>query len=193
MLQHRFLIGLAIAGLVAGTAGSAQQAKSAASPAKAPASASPVLVFEFVKGTVEIETYPTDSPKSVAHVIDLVRTGFYRGLRVHWAKPGVVQFGDPLTKDMTKRDLWGSGGSGHPVGLAETSARKFERGMVGLGYRQEYSPKTADSQIFILTSPNPALNGKYAMLGHVSDGMAVVDKLDVPDVIRNAYIKGEKK
>jgi cyclophilin family peptidyl-prolyl cis-trans isomerase len=37
------------------------------------------------------------------------------------------------------------------------------------------------------------MDGKYAVIGKVTEGQAVVDKLEVPDVIRNAYVKGEKK
>jgi len=200
MLQPRFVMGLAIAGLLVGTAVSGQQSKSAQPKAAQPKAAAkgaqpagPVIVVETAKGTVEIETYPSEAPKSVAHILDLVRSNFYRGQRMHWVTPGTVQFGDPQTKDMTKKDLWGTGSSGHPVGVAETSKRKFERGTVGLAYRTDFNPRTADSQIFIAKGPNPLINGKYAVIGHVTSGMDVVDKLEVPDVIKNAYVKGEKK
>jgi peptidyl-prolyl cis-trans isomerase B (cyclophilin B) len=192
-----------VAALVTGTALVAQQPKAPAktsaapaksAPAKAPAAgAGPVLVFETVKGNFEIETYTDDCPKSAEHIIGLVRSGFYRGLRMHWVTNGTVQFGDPFTKDMTKKDMWGTGGSGKPVGVAETSKRKFERGIVGLAYRTDYNPRTADSQIFVAKGPNALINGKYAVIGHVTDGMAIVDKLEVPDVIKNAYVKAEKK
>jgi peptidylprolyl isomerase len=202
MLQPRFVMGLAIVGLLVGTAASGQQSKSAAQPKAAPPKsapaktaepAGPVIVIETVKGTVEIETYPSEAPKSVAHVLELVRGNFYRGQRFHWVTNGTVQFGDPQTKDMTKKDLWGTGSSGRPVGVAETSKRKFDRGIVGLAYRTDFNPRTADSQIFISKGPNPLINGKYAVIGHVTSGMEVVDKIAVPDVIRNAYVKGEKK
>ena len=56
----------------------------------------PTIVVDTVKGTFEIETYPSDAPKTVAHVIDLVKSGFYDGQRIHRALPGfVVQWGDP--------------------------------------------------------------------------------------------------
>ena len=106
-----------------------------------------MLVFEFAKGNVEIELSPSEAPKSVEHVLDLVRGNFYRGQRIWWSTPALIQFGDPLTKDMTKSDMWGTGGSGRPVGEDETkmAKHKFVRGVVGLGYRQDFSPKTADS------------------------------------------------
>ena len=203
MIPPRFVVSLALTGLIAGTVLSGQQAKPA--PAKAPAKAAaktaepagPVLVFEFAKGNVEIELSPSEAPKSVEHVMGLVRGNFYRGQRIWWSTPALLQFGDPLTKDMTKKDMWGTGGSGRPVGEDESkmAKHKFVRGVVGLGYRQDFSPKTADSYIIIIKGTNPNMDGKYAVIGKVTDGMTVVDKLevDVRDVIRNAYVKGEKK
>ena len=62
--------------------------------------AGPIIVFETAKGTFEMETYPNEAPKSVAHILTLVRRNFYHGLRVHRVEPGfVVQFGDPRMAD----------------------------------------------------------------------------------------------
>jgi cyclophilin family peptidyl-prolyl cis-trans isomerase len=204
MTHPRFVVSLALAGLIAGTAALAQQAKTAPAPAKAPAKAAaktaepagPVVVLEFAKGTVEIEMATAEAPKSVAHVLGLIRGNFYRGQRIFWSTPALVQFGDPLTKDMTKKDMWGTSTSGHPVGEDESkmAKHKFVRGTVGLGYRQDFSPKTADSYFIIIKGANPMMDGKYAVIGKVdADGMKVVDKLDVNDIIKNAYVKGEKK
>lgn len=204
MLQPRLVVGLAVVGLLVGGA-AAGQTKSAPPPQKAPAApqkgagaakgapAGPVIVVETQKGNFEIETYPSEAPKSVEHVLQLVRSGFYRGQRMHWVTPGTVQFGDPQSKDMTKKDQWGTGGSGKPVGVAEKSQRKFERGIVGLAYRTDFDPRTADSQLFIAKGPNPLINGKYAVIGKVTSGMEIVDKMEVPDRILNCYVKGEKK
>ena len=97
---------------------------------------------------------------------------------------------------MTKSADWGTGGSGvgnrvRPVGVAETSKRKFDRGSVGLAYRTGQPPVTADSQIFILRVPNPALDGKYALIGRVVTGMDVVDKIARNDVVKQVSVKGE--
>src|SRR5687767_4449812 len=84
--------------------------------------AGPVLVFETEKGTFEIETYPKEAPKTVAHIVGLVNKRFYNGLRVHRVVPNfVVQLGDPQTRDMTKKAAWGTGGSGTSIGVAEFS------------------------------------------------------------------------
>jgi len=171
-----------------------QAGKTAPAGKAAPAPAGPVVVFETAKGVIEIETFPDEAPKSVAHFVELARKGFYRGHRFHWVQAGsIVQGGDPLSRDLTKMREWGTGGSGYkgaprPIGVAEPSKRKFDRGMVGLAYQTNRKPETADSQFFILLSPNPALNGKYAMLGKVIKGLDVAGKLEQQDLIKNVSV-----
>ena len=190
MMKFRWVIMLSALGLLLWTAASGGLMVAAAGQTTAKASGAPVIVLETAQGTIEIETYPDDAPKSLAHVLALVKQGFYRGQRFHFATPGSVQFGDPLTRDMSKQEGWGNGGSpSGPVGVAETSKRKFEKGVVGLAYRTGALPRTADSQIFIIRIANPALDGKYAVLGHVVAGMPVLDKIEKGDVIKLVSIK----
>ena len=152
------------------------------------AAAAPVIVLETEKGTVEIETYPADAPKSVEMILVLVRRGFYRGQRFHRVTVDLVQLGDPQTKDMTKEAYWGRLGSGVPVGVAELSKKHpHVRGIVGLAHSGE--AKYADSQFYIQKNANSSLDGKYAVIGHVIKGIDVVDKIEVADVIRNATVR----
>ena len=161
------------------------------------ASPLPVVVFETSKGNFEVEFYPDDAPKSVEHILRLVRLNFYNGLRVHRFVAGfVVQFGDPQTRDMTKRDRWGGGGSGRAIGVAEISPKRTHKlGAVALA-SDSRGPTSADSQIYICLNgparyapPNYELNGKYAVIGQVTSGMDVVQKLRELDVIRRAAVK----
>lgn len=188
--MRRSLLSLSVAAafLISSGAVQGQGAKPAAG------SGAPVVVIETAKGVIEIETFPQEAPKSVAHFVDLAKRGFYRGQRFHWVVPGLVQAGDPLSRDLTKQKEWGTGGSGprlsnKPIGVAEISKRKFDRGIVGLAYRPTYRAETADSMFFILTGPNPAANGKYAVLGKVIKGIEVVDKIKVLDVIKNVTVR----
>ena len=81
--------------------------------AQAPAApAGPVIVVETSRGVFEFETYPAEAPKTVARIVELVKQRFYTGQRIHRVVPGfVIQWGDPQTRDMTKKDRWGTGGS----------------------------------------------------------------------------------
>lgn len=173
----------------------------AAVPAAAPAPArqtkpaapaAPVLVLETVKGTIEISFFPAEAPKSVEHIVRLVRNSHYRGQRFHRAEPSLVQFGDPRSRDMTLKDYWGSGGSGKVINAFELSKkRQHVRGSVGLGHSG--NAMTADSQLYIMKRASPSLDGKYAIIGQVTAGMAVVDKIEIADSIKNAYMKGDPK
>ena len=152
------------------------------------ASPEPRLVIETAKGAIEVRLFPTDAPKSVAHVLALVKRSFYRGLRIHRVAPSLVQFGDPLTRDMSRRASWGAGGSGSPIGLAEISTRHtHQRGTVALAHGG--SPTMADSQLYIMKAASPGLDGKHTIIGQVTSGMAVVDKLVIPDLIRQISLK----
>jgi peptidylprolyl isomerase len=180
MLRSVLTVGLTTAvALASATAFSAQTPD-------APAPATVVLVT--TKGQIEIETLPAEAPKSVERFVQLARRALYRGQRFHWVQENLIQTGDPLSRDMTKMDKWGTGGSGpsfsvRPVGVAETSKRPFNRGIVGLAYLTGRKPETADSQFFIVKGPSSNLNGKYAVIGRVTKGMDVVDKIARMDSI----------
>lgn len=154
--------------------------------------AGPVIVLDTARGIVEIETFPVEAPKSVAHVLELVKNGFYDGQRVHLVRPDfIVQFGDPLSRDPSRRTLWGrhaGANSGEPIGIAELS-RKYThvRGTVGLAHTGD--PKGADSQLYITLSPQPQLDGAHAVIGRVVQGDDVLGRLVVGDVIRRAWVR----
>jgi cyclophilin family peptidyl-prolyl cis-trans isomerase len=154
----------------------------------APAASTPVMVIETAKGTIEIALFASEAPKSVAHIVDLVQRNFYRAQRIHRVERSLVQFGDPGSRNMMNIDSWGTGNSGHPVGVAEFTAHKNVRGAVGLAHGGD--PKYADSQLYILKVANPALDGKHVVVGQVTSGMAVVDRLEKADVLKLVTIKG---
>lgn len=154
--------------------------------------AAPVLVLETVKGTIEITFFPADAPKSVEHIVTLVRNSLYRGQRFHRVEASLVQFGDPRSRDMTLKAYWGTSGSGKAINAFEVSKkRQHVRGTVGLGHSG--NPMSADSQLYIMKRASPSLDGKYAIVGQVTAGMAVVDKIEIADSIKNAYLKGDAR
>src|SRR3954465_13677175 len=88
----------------------------------------PVIVVETTKGAFAFETYPNEAPKTVAHVVQLVRDSFYDGQRFHRALPGfLVQWGDPRSTDVSSDADWGRGdaaSSGSPVGVPEITKKR---------------------------------------------------------------------
>jgi peptidyl-prolyl cis-trans isomerase B (cyclophilin B) len=151
--------------------------------------AGPVIVLETVKGVIEFETYPEEAPKTVAQIVALVKRNFYNGLRFHRAEYDLVQVGDPATRNMLKREMWGRGNSGKPIGVSEiTKKRRHVRGAVAMAYPGS-NATLADSQFYITTKPHPELDAKFTVFGRVVTGMEVVDKIQVADILKRAYVK----
>ncbi len=154
--------------------------------------ASPIIVVETTQGVFAFETYPREAPVSVAHIVSLVKSGFYDGQRVHRAIPGfVAQFGNPQTRDLDKRAVWGRGdqaSSGKPIGVAEVGLKHKNVAMaVGLAHAGE--PAKADSQLYIALDARPELDGQYAVIGHVLEGQDVPARLQVGDQIIRVSVR----
>ena len=164
-----------------------------AAPAQAPAQptpgAGPVVVVETTKGTFEFETYPIEAPRTVEHILALVEKNFYNGLRFHRVEPGfVIQVGDPNSRDYTKKALWGTSGSGAPVGLSELSRKRLHvKGAVAMAHSG--NPATADAQWYVTLNAVPRLDGKYVVFGRVINGLDVTTQIRVGDIIRKMSVK----
>jgi cyclophilin family peptidyl-prolyl cis-trans isomerase len=151
----------------------------------------PVIVLDTAKGVIEFETYPEDAPKTVAQIVALVKRGFYDGLRFHRADStfGLVQIGDPQSRNLLMREWWGRAASGEPIGAAEiTKKRRHVRGAVAMAYPGT-DPRSADSQFFINLTPHPEWDSRYAVFGRVITGMEVADKIQPAEVLTRAYVR----
>jgi len=147
------------------------------SPDLAKPAYSPHAFIETAKGTIEIELTVLDAPQTVQNFITLARKGYFNGLQIHRVVPNfVVQDGDPRGD--------GSGGPGYTI-RDELNDRPYLRGTVGMALS---GPDTGGSQFFITHSPQPHLDAKYTVFGHVVNGMEVVDKLQQLDVIERVRI-----
>ena len=182
MRHATILMMLPLAGILAGPAASTRAEQT--SPG-----AGPVVVLETAKGTIEIETYPEDAPKTVANFLELVKKNFYNGLRFHRAEANfLVQIGDPKSRDMSLSEWWGRYGSGKPIGVAEiTKKRRHGRGAVGMAHTG--SAKDADSQFYITLRAAPELDSKFAVFGQVIKGQEVVAKIQKADVLKKASVR----
>ena len=154
--------------------------------------AGPVIVVETSKGTFAFETYPEEAPKTVAHVVELVKQGFYDGQRIHRAVPGfVIQWGDPRSRDLAQESDWGLGpaaSSGKPIGTSEIS-RKHTHTAGAVGMSHPGLPSQADSQIYVTLANRPDLNFKYTVFGQVIEGEDVLSRLERGDVIRRVSVR----
>jgi peptidyl-prolyl cis-trans isomerase B (cyclophilin B) len=98
-----------------------------------------------------------------------VGTTFHRVVR-----QGIVQGGDPLTKDPSKVDAYGTGGFG--VLRAERNAEKNTRGAVS-AVAGSGNPDSGGTQFFICVADQPGLDGTYDVFGRVSEGILVAQKI----------------
>jgi cyclophilin family peptidyl-prolyl cis-trans isomerase len=152
----------------------------------------PVVVVETTKGAFAFETYPNEAPKTVAHIVQLVRDGFYDGQHFHRVLPGfVVQWGDPRSIDPKTESDWGRGdaaASGTPVGVPEMSKKRTHtKGAVAIAH--EGDPSKADSQIYVTLADRPDLDGRYTVFGRVIAGADVPARIQRGDLITRMYLR----
>ena len=132
-------------------------------------------VIETAAGTMVIDLRPDLAPNHVGYFITLARAGAYNGTVFHRViANGIVQGGDPISKDRSKAAQYGTGGLG--VLRAEHSAEPFTRGAVAAVIRPG-QPDSAGAQFFICVTDQPALAGQYTIFGRVSEGFDVAQKI----------------
>ena len=132
-------------------------------------------VIETSRGTIVIDLLPQSAPNHVGYFMKLAKEGAYAGTTFHRAvKLGIIQGGDPLTKDPAKRALYGTGGLG--VLRAEISQEPVTAGAVA-AVLQPNKPDSAGSQFFIAVTDQAALNGEFTVFGRVAEGLEVAQQI----------------
>ena len=123
------------------------------------------------EGTIELELFPTEAPKTVDNFTRLSGEGFYDGLIFHRVIPDfMIQGGCPQGT--------GTGGPGYQF-EDEFNEHKVERGALAMA---NSGPNTNGSQFFIVTvGACPWLDGKHTVFGRVTSGMDVVDRISQAD------------
>ena len=125
------------------------------------------IVLRLKRGDVVIEMFDDVAPNHVARIKELVRSGFYNGLKFHRVIDGfMAQTGCPLGT--------GTGGSGKKL-KAEFSKLPHKRGTVSQARAMDIN--SGDSQFFICFGDCGWLDGQYSIWGQVVQGMDVVDVL----------------
>lgn len=132
-------------------------------------------VVETTAGTFIIDLAPESAPNQIAYFMKVAAEGGYDGTVFHRMIPrGMVQGGDPLSKDPSKRATYGSGGLN--AVKDDAPAPKMTRGSVA-AVTVAGRPDSAGAQFFIVLADQPTLDGKYSVFGHVADGMEVLLKI----------------
>lgn len=179
-------------GTVTGTPGTAGNGKTVPPGKLQPATTSgddPIAVIQTNKGTISIRLFKKYAPRTVANFIDLASKGFYNGLTFHRVEAGfVIQGGCPH-----------GNGTGNYIDPTTQKPRFIQLeihpqlkhnapGVVAMA-RFGKNPHSASSQFYITLSPQPKLDGKYAVFGGVISGMDVVRRIQKGDKMASVTIR----
>jgi peptidyl-prolyl cis-trans isomerase B (cyclophilin B) len=143
-------------------------------------------------GSFQIMLDTARAPKTASSFAYLARQGVYDDTLFHRIVPGfVVQGGDPTSN--------GTGGPGYFVDEPPPRNLSYTRGVVAMAKSQAEPPGRSGSQFFVVTEPDAGLTPDYALLGRVTSGFDVVQRIEqlgspsgtpkAPVVIRHVTIQ----
>ncbi len=133
------------------------------------------------KGTMKLELFENDAPKTVANFVKLAQSGFYNGLTFHRVIPDfVIQGGCPKGT--------GSGGPGYSIDCELTGGNQYhDRGVLSMAHAGR---NTGGSQFFVCHSRKNTshLDRNHTCFGKVFEGLEVIDAIRQGDVIEKINI-----
>jgi cyclophilin family peptidyl-prolyl cis-trans isomerase/HEAT repeat protein len=136
-----------------------------------------LAIIKTSRGDITIKLFVEEAPGSVANFVELVETNYYDGKVFHRVVPNfVIQGGCP------RGDGWGS--EDYSI-RSEFSSRRYKEGSVGMA---SAGKDTEGVQWFITHSPTPHLDGRYTIFAEVTNGMDVVHKIEVGDIIVDIHL-----
>ena len=122
-------------------------------------------------GTFEIALDTDRAPETANSFAFLAEEGFYDDLTFHRIAPGfVIQGGDP--------EGTGTGGAGYNVDEEPPPNLSYTKGVVAMAKSSADPPGRSSSQFFVVTAPDAGLPPEYALVGKVSKGYDVVEKIE---------------
>ena len=147
----------------------------AAGQARADIDLTQQAVVKTSEGTVVLSFYPEKAPAHVQLFLSLAAEGAYDGTLFHRVvRWGIVQGGDPLSKDPSKRAAWGTGGMNRVK--SEVSDVKHVRGTIS-SVEAPGKPDSGGNQFFVCSTPQSQLDGKFSAFGFVAEGIEVIDRI----------------
>ena len=148
-----------------------------------------VATIETPKGTIELELFEKDAPKTVANFAKLAGDHFYDGLTFHRViNDFMIQTGCPLSKTDPKRA--GTGGPGYTI-PCETAKNPNKHGTGALSMAHR-GPNTGGSQFFITHRATPHLDGVHTVFGKVIKGQDVVNAITQGDKMTKVTVSERK-
>jgi peptidyl-prolyl cis-trans isomerase B (cyclophilin B) len=132
-------------------------------------------VLDTTAGTIVMDLLADQAPNHVALFVKTAEAGGYDGTTFfRMIKFGIIQGGDPVTRDAAARDRFGTGGLN--LLKPEINAEKQTRGAVSATMIPG-KPDSAGTQFFIAVSDQPGIDGRYTIFARVVEGMLVAQKI----------------
>ena len=143
-------------------------------------------VVETTAGTFVIRLLAEAAPNHVGYFLTVAQEGGYTGTTFHRAiKHGIIQGGDPLSRDPAQQSRYGTGGLG--MLRAEFNAEPMTAGAVAAAL-QPGNEDSGGSQFFVLVTDQPALQGEYTIFGRIVEGLEVVQRISEAAVDANGRV-----
>jgi peptidyl-prolyl cis-trans isomerase B (cyclophilin B) len=138
--------------------------------------------IETNKGTIKIKLTPTETPVTVANFVNLVKRGYYDGLKFHRVIGNfMIQGGDPRGN--------GTGGPGYQ--FQDEFAPNLKHDGPGILSMANAGAGTNGSQFFITHGAQPHLDNKHSVFGKVEAGQDVVNAIAMGDTMTKVTIEGD--
>lgn len=140
-----------------------------------------LIILKTNMGDISFELLK-DKPLTTSNFIKLAEEGFYDNVRFHRVINGfMIQTGDPNSKDINKKSIWGMGDPGYKFNDELTGKETYNIGTVAMA---NSGPNTNGSQFFIMTSNTP-LPPNYTVFGKVISGQDVANKIQLVETDAN--------
>ncbi|MBM4161860.1 MAG: peptidylprolyl isomerase [Ignavibacteria bacterium] len=137
--------------------------------------------LETSKGTLELELYASDAPKTVRNFVGLAEQGYFDGLIFHRVAKGfVIQTGDSMGTGEGGRSIYGKEFEDELYPSTPSFQAGYRRGVVAMANR---GPNTNLSQFFIVLQDAPWLEKNYTIFGKVIRGIAIVDSIGTVEIV----------
>lgn len=171
-----------------------QSAKPTTSPVSSPTSKGKTMNEEKIsasivteKGTIELELYPKDAPKTVENFVGLAKKGYYDGVTFHRVVDGfVIQGGDPTGTGRGGTSIYGAKFEDELNPDTTSFKNGYKEGVLAMA---NAGPDTNGSQFFIMLDDNDTLPHAYTIFGKVTKGLDVVHKIVVGDKMTKVTTK----
>ena len=150
----------------------------------------PVFDIETSLGTIKVKLYE-NTPRHRNNFAKLALNGFYDGLLFHRIIDDfMIQGGDPLTRDSSKRELFGTGGPGYTIPAEFVPEYRHKKGALAaarMGDMANPMKESSGSQFYLVQNPDNCvhLDGDYTVFGETVEGLDVIDKIASVPVDRN--------